>query len=211
MRFSPKAKWIILLTVGSIAVPTVVWGKWYLDLMGSQPPWFDRGRDLRPIPYRIVIGPLDADHGIRGLLEPGMTKTEVKKKLSAPLVPGLPVGTPPSDSIWDPEDAAADFFGGVFAWVQYGDKDRVISISFDLLAFTEKFKGDQQVLLAYRGKTYLLHKSLTLREALSMFRGKGLGTMIRVQSDELILQGTGTSLSFTGMDGGLQTITVIIR
>jgi len=172
-------------------------------------PWFGRGNRLPALPYRVVVGPVDASYGISGLTEIGMSKQVVQKSLGHPLVKGLTAKDTERRGFIDPEDVAAEFYDGIFAWVRYGEKNRVISITFDLLAFAQKLRGDQRVLLQYRGATYLLHKDLSQGDVVAMLRDKSAASDIQLQGSEVVIRGTGTSLTFSESTGKLRSVTII--
>lgn len=174
---------------------------------GSGAPWYGRGKNLPAMPYRVVIGPMDATSGIRGLVEPGMARKEVEAGLGKPLVTEIPRNN--RDLMMD-ESASSVFYQGVFAWVDYNVEGRVIIITYDLHAFRQTFGGSQQILLSLRGHNYLLGAELTKDEAIKMFRAQGESRGIRVQPDDIVILGTGTALSFTDEGQHLRSVDVIV-
>jgi hypothetical protein len=195
----------LLITLISL-IACLLFARWYVAQNSS--PWFGRGANLSAIPYRIVVGPVDAKNGIPGFITPGMQRDEVERHLGYPLVKGMTIKDAEHRGFIDPEDITNEFFDGVFAWVQFGSANKVISITFDLVGFAQKFRGDQRVLLQYRGQTYLLHKGMSQEDVVTMFRDESATSDITIQGSEVIV-GKGTALTFQSGNGKLRTITII--
>lgn len=172
-------------------------------------PWFGRGSSLAKFPYTVVVGPVDAVKGIRGLVEIGMPRNRVTANIGPPLIEGMSTSDAERKGFIDPEDVSSDFFDGVFAWVQYDSQHEVMSLTFNLKAFRQQFGGNQKVLLTYRGRTYLLDTELTQNQVTAMFRADQEGPSVRVQGSELVIESTGTSLAFDDDGKHLQTVSLI--
>jgi hypothetical protein len=187
---------VLLVLLIVFAIPLL---RWQIENMSS--PWYGRARQLAALPYLVVEGPVDAVRGIPGTLEMGMSRSELLHDLGEPLVKRMSIQEAERKGFGiDPEDVAQDFFAGVFAWVSYNARDEVASLTFDLQAFHERFHGRQTVTLSYKDRTYRLSDELTRGEAARIFSGKSGAPRGRVSGAEIILLGTGTSLSFDNED-----------
>lgn len=189
---------LLLLVAGMIAI-----GIWVVGIQRQMrqesSPWFGRGSSLAKLPYTVIVGPVDSVKGIPGLMEIGMQRKTLVHNIGSPLIAGMSVEEAEKKGFIDPEDVAADFFGGVFAWVQYDHRHAVQSITFYLRAFNEKFGAKQKVLLVHRGQTYLLSGDLSQKQVIALFRDQGVSG-VRAQGSILVIRGTGVSLRFD--DGG---------
>ncbi|MHB9024251.1 MAG: hypothetical protein ACYC7E_08755 [Armatimonadota bacterium] len=203
---------VLLISISVLAVLAVILlllSKQYISDHSS--PWFGRGAKLKTFPYRVIVGPVDADRGIPGVLELGMRHRDVRFYLGPPLVKGLKSEEAEQKGFIDPEDVSADFFDGVFAWVHFDNEEKVMSIEFSLQGFAQKFHGEQRVLLRYKGETFLLIPHLSQGNAVIMFRSKLAAQDIRVQGSTLLLNGSGTSLLFDQEDGTLRSVWISVR
>jgi len=177
-------------------------------ILQNSSPWFGRGANLSLIPYTIIVGPVEVNKGIPGLIETGMKKKEARKRLGNPLVKGLTTNEAERRGFIDPEDISDDFYNGIFAWIQYGKEDKVISITFDLAAFAKKFHGNQQVLLQYNGQMYLLSSDLSQDDIIAMFHEKVASANIKIQKGAIIIE-NGTILDFDSERSKLNMVTII--
>lgn len=159
-------------------------------------PWLGRGKNLQCLPYKIVVGPVEVNRGVVGILEIGMKREDIVAKLGHPIVRAMTAEEVSQKSVWDVEDVSDELYEGVFAWVQY-DKDRKInSICFDLAAFHEKFGGEQQVILHYQGRTVLFGRHLSQSEVIVLLQSHLGLTRLRIEAARIVVIGTGIVLEF---------------
>lgn len=210
MRLFRRSVLFRRLLLPILVVGVIVVGVYLVKTRIEQPssPWFGRGGSLGGLHYTIIVGPVDSIKGIPGLVEIGMQRNALVRSIGSPLIAGMSIREPEKRGFMDPEDVSADFFDGVFAWIQYDYRHAVQSITFDLRAFAKKFGGRQKVLLAHCGRTYLLHEGLSQSNVVALF-GTKADSGVQVQGSDLVIKGTGTSLRFG--DGGrrLESISII--
>lgn len=117
-------------------------GRYYYEYW---PRWYGRGRHLPPLPYMVLIGPVEPNSGIHDIVELGMNRSQVEKRLGKALVPELSRQEMERKRV---TDASGELYEGIFAWVVYsGEPERVVQIEFDLCDFQHKFGGQMVVLL----------------------------------------------------------------
>lgn len=119
-------------------------------------PWYGRGQNLPALPYDIVVGPVDPNSGIKGILEIGMSKPALRRSLGQAIVPALSDKEALDMTTRNPNDVDTgasldissfknEFYGGEFAWIRYGKDGHVDLICLDPAAFQKKFHRKQTV------------------------------------------------------------------
>lgn len=162
----------------------------------DESPWFGRGQHLQPLPYKVVVGPVDVSRGIAGTLEIGMERSEVIANLGDPLIQAMTVEQSFKEGVWDPEDVTNEFYEGVFAWVEYGEDKKIYQIGFDLEAFYKKFGGEQLVILRYKEHTVLLGRHLSQQEVSTLLRSNLGLNQLRVSASGIDVINTRVSFGF---------------
>jgi hypothetical protein len=137
---------------------------------GDTAPWFGRGQNLPKAPITVLVGPIDLDRGIVGVLELDMRRKEVEAVLGKPLVGPMSQEEALRRGI-DPEDVMNNLYGGVFAWVQYNYRNEVISIEFTPRALKERMGLEQKLLIRVGNRTLVLSSKTHRRDVESFVRG----------------------------------------
>lgn len=162
----------------------------------DEAPWFGRGRHLQPLPYKVVVGPVDVSGGIAGTLQIGMERSEVIANLGEPLIQAMTDEQSFKERVWDPEDVDNEFYEGVFAWVEYGQDKKVYQIGFDLEAFCKKFGGEQLVILRYKEHTILLGRHSSQHEVSTLLRSNLGLNRLRISASQIDVINTRVSFDF---------------
>ncbi len=137
-------------------------------------PWWGRGAELKPLPYHVIAGPVEIGRGIPGVVEFGTPRRAILRRIGPPLIARLTEDEVHKRGFVDEEDLSRDLLSGVFAWVSYNGEDRVSTIRFELTAFADRFHGEQEVLLCYRGHQALLGTGMSRPDLASVLKRLGL-------------------------------------
>lgn len=192
---------VVLISVAALLIRKTV-GDW-------TDPWFGRGANLRACPYRTLVGPVDMNRGVVGVLEIGMPKATVQRNLGKPIVAAMSAAEVRKQPLLDLEDVDDDYYDGVFAWVSYDRQNRVSMITFDLDGFSCKFRGHQTVVLTHGKQTYLLNDTVTQDQAITMLRSiKGVTPLWKGKGFRIVIVGTGVDLFFDDLDGSITKVCV---
>lgn len=175
----------VLLVLSAVALSG--WFKWGWDRYYYEywPRWYGRGRHLPPLPYTVLVGPVKPDSGIRDVVELGMRRSEVEKRLGKALVPELSREETERKRV---TDASGELYQGVFAWVVFsGNPERVVQIEFDLCDFQRKFGGQMVILMQADGAVIPLRAGLAQKDVWHQMR-KHFVNKLRVGTGRIELE-----------------------
>lgn len=185
------------------------------------PPWKGSQPLFREaVPY-VVVGPVDTTDGIRGMVEIGMPIAEVTRRLGKPLV--WKVRRRAETDIFPFYDSWRDiepeprwsFYSGANVWVRHGIEGRVASIEFHLDGYSERYFGEQGVLLEHKGTHLIVSRRTTRASLLAGVAGRPVlpfqaryPITPKNPNPPLYITGSLTELSFDPRSGRLRLVTL---
>lgn len=170
-----------------IAAALSGWLKWGWDRYYYEywPRWYGRGRHLPPLPYTVLVGPVEPDSGIDDVVELGMSRSQVETLLGKALVAELSREEMERKRI---TDASGELYQGIFAWVVYsGEPERVVQIEFDLCDFQHKFGGQMVVLLQADSAIIPLRAGLAQKDVWDQMR-KHFVNKLRLRAQQIDIE-----------------------
>ncbi len=209
----------VAILLGVCSVLAAVAG--FLLWRSAIPPWKGSQPLFRePVPY-VVVGPVDTTDGIRGMVEIGMPITEVTRRLGKPLVWEVRRTAetdilPSYDALdYGVVDPTWRFYSGANVWVSPGIQQCAASIEFHLDGYSERYFGEQGVLLEHKGKHLIVNRRTTRASLLAGVAGRPVlpfqaryPITPKNPNPPLYITGSLTELSFDPRSGRLRLVTL---